>query len=132
MDINFALGNPNGGRLWMDLLSETAKNTPLSHDRLFHSARSCLPKIWGAQYPVSELFDDLENYRPLHFLHSCQRPKLAILRLSTAASSATRHGGHYSQADDHRLGCQRLWNRIREIGEVRLPPTLTPTVYTLS
>ena len=115
MDVYFALGNINGGRLWMDLFSEAA-DSPISHDRLFHNARSCLPKLWGAQYPTSELLDDLENYRPLHFLHVCQKPKLGILNLANTSNSGPGEEN----------GRQQLWKQIREIGEVR---HLGPTEY---
>lgn len=70
--------------------------------------RSCYPTIWGAEYPTSELIDDMENYRPLHFLHLCQKPKLDILSLATTAN----HG----QVDEG--GRQRVSQRVKEIGEV--------------
>ena len=108
MDIYFALGSMNGGKLWMDLLSEAA-DSPISYDGLFYSARSCLPRLWGAQYPISELLDDMENYRPLHFLHLCQKPKLGILNLANQSSLGHNDGE----------GRQQLWKNLKKLGEVR-------------
>ncbi|KIW65478.1 hypothetical protein, variant [Phialophora macrospora] len=106
MDIYLALGSMNSGRLWMDLLSEDS-DSPISYDALFYSARSCLPKLWGPQYPISELLDDLENYRPLHFLHLCQKPKLDILNLAKASSL-----GH-----NDKEGRQQLWKELTRLGD---------------
>lgn len=108
MDIYLAFSSMAGGRLWLDLLSEDA-NSPVSYDGLFYSARSCLPKLWGAQYPVSELLDDLENYRPLHFLHLCQKPKLGILNLATSSDMGR----------SDRAGQQQLWKELTKLGDVR-------------
>ncbi|KAJ3510427.1 hypothetical protein NM208_g15530 [Fusarium decemcellulare] len=64
LDADSATGNLHSGKFCMDFSSRDANNY-ISHDHLFRSARSILPKIWGGMYPVSELLDDLENYRPL-------------------------------------------------------------------
>ncbi|RMD40597.1 hypothetical protein DV735_g4535, partial [Chaetothyriales sp. CBS 134920] len=108
MDNYLALrgGSITGGRLWLDLLSEDP-DSPVSYDALFYSARSCLAKVWGAQYPVSELLDDMENYRPLHFLHLCQKPKLDLLHLT-----ATSNLGH-NDAE----GRQKLWKQLTKLGD---------------
>lgn len=108
MDIHLAFGDKEGGKLWTDLLSEDAQS-PFSHDGLFHGARSCLAKLWGPQYPTGELFDDLENYRPLHFLHLCQKPKIGILKLATVSNLG------YNDEE----GRQRLWKQITKLSEVR-------------
>ncbi|KAH8685085.1 hypothetical protein BGZ61DRAFT_423526 [Ilyonectria robusta] len=84
LDADSATGNINGGRLCMDLLSRDADDH-ISHERIFLSARSILPKIWGETYPVSELLDDLENYRPLRLFHLCQAAKLELMRLARSA-----------------------------------------------
>ncbi|EXJ73475.1 uncharacterized protein A1O5_03236 [Cladophialophora psammophila CBS 110553] len=106
MDIYLAFSSMAGGRLWMDLLSEDA-DSPVSYDGLFYSARSCLPKLWGTQYPISELLDDLENYRPLHFLHLCQKPKLSILNLATSSDMGR----------SDRAGRQQLWKELTKLGD---------------
>ncbi|KAH0843756.1 putative transcriptional regulatory protein [Fonsecaea pedrosoi] len=106
MDVYLAFSSMASGKLWMDLLSEDA-DSPVSYDGLFYSARSCLPKLWGPQYPVSELLDDLENYRPLHLLHLCQKPKLSILNL--AASPDMGRGD--------KAGRQRLWKELTKLGD---------------
>ncbi|KAJ9618570.1 hypothetical protein H2204_012989 [Knufia peltigerae] len=107
LDIHLAFGSKEGGKLWTDLLSEDAQS-PFSHDGLFHGARSCLAKLWGPQYPTSELFDDLENYRPLHFLHLCQKPKIGILNLATVSNLGY----------NDREGRHRLWKQITKLSEV--------------
>ncbi|RMZ84260.1 hypothetical protein DV738_g806, partial [Chaetothyriales sp. CBS 135597] len=108
MDNYLALrsGSITGGRLWLDLLSEDP-DSPISYDALFYSARSCLSKLWGAQYPVSELLDDMENYRPLYFLHRCQKPKLDILRLTTTSNLGLNDAE----------GRQHLWKELTKLGD---------------
>ncbi len=91
----------------MDLLSEDV-DSPVSYDGLFYSARSCLPKLWGAQYPTSEMLDDMENYRPLHFLHLCQKPKLGILNLANKSSLG----------QDDTEGRKQLWKELTKLGDV--------------
>ena len=107
LDADSASGNANCGRLCTDLLARDT-NDFISHDNLFRSARSVLPKIWGETYPVTELLDDLENYRPLRLYHLCQAAKLDLLRL-------TRSAGH-SQQDD--VSPQKLWENIQNFGDV--------------
>jgi len=97
----------NGGHLSLDLLSAPTQS-PIAYDQVFEQARRCLPKIWGAEYPVEELLDDVENYRGLSFLNICQKLKLSIWKLGVAAAQ----GGLVVD------GKAQLWKRIEETGEV--------------
>uniref|UniRef100_A0A0C4DII4 Uncharacterized protein n=1 Tax=Fusarium oxysporum (strain Fo5176) TaxID=660025 RepID=A0A0C4DII4_FUSOF len=72
---------------------------------LYTFVRSALPKMWGEQYPISELLDDLENYRPLRLYHLCQGSKLELLRLARS----TTHGGY----DD----LKKLWRHVESFGD---------------
>lgn len=100
----------NGGHLSLDLLSAPTQS-PIAYDQVFEQARRCLPKIWGSEYPVEELLDDVENYRGLSFLTVCQKLKLSIWKLGVAAAQGT-------VADESK---ERLWKRIEDTGEVRVP-----------
>jgi hypothetical protein len=64
--------------------------------------------MWGEQYPVSELLDDLENYRPLRLYHLCQGAKLELLRL---ARSTTQDGLEESSL-------KKLWRHVESFGDV--------------
>lgn len=97
----------NGGELSLDLLKAPAVS-PVAYDQVFEQARRCLPKIWGPEYPIEELMDDVENYRGLSFLTVCQKLKLSVWKLGIAAAR-----GHL--VDESKM---RLWNRIEETGEV--------------
>lgn len=79
----------------------------ISHENLFRSARSILPKMWGDIYPVTELVDDLENYRPLRLFHLCQGAKLELLRLGRSEA--------HSQGD---ATYRKLWQHIQNVGDV--------------
>jgi hypothetical protein len=107
LDADSATGNINGGRFCLDLLSRD-DNDLISHESIFRSARSLLPKLWGEVYPISELLDDLENYRPLRLHHLCQAAKLELLRLAR------------SDKQDHQdAECLRkLWKHIQNLGDV--------------
>lgn len=94
----------SSGQFCLDFLSRDAHDY-ISHEHLFLSVRSALPKIWGEQYPVSELVDDLENYRPLRLYHLCQGAKLELLRL---ARSTTREEG----------SLKKLWGHVESFGDV--------------
>lgn len=89
----------------MDFSSREASDY-ISHERLFLSGRSILPKIWGEDYPVTEILDDLENYRPLRLYHLCQGAKLELLRLAR------------STAGPDNVSLQRLWRHIQCFGDV--------------
>ena len=102
-----ALGNMDGGQLSLDLLSAPAES-PIAYDHIFEQARRCLPKIWGSEYPVESLLDDVENYRGLSFLHACQKLKLSIWKLGIAAAQG-------KPVSDSKM---RLWYRIEDTGEV--------------
>ncbi|KAK7413284.1 hypothetical protein QQX98_007872 [Neonectria punicea] len=106
LDADSASGNVNCGQLCTDLLARDA-NDFISHDNLFRSARSVLPKMWGDTYPVAELLDDLENYRPLRLYHLCQAAKLDLIRMTRAAT--------YSQQDD--TSPRKLWQHIQNFGD---------------
>ena len=104
LDADSATGNTSSGQFCLDFLSRDAHDY-ISHEHLFLSVRSALPKIWGEQYPVSELVDDLENYRPLRLYHLCQGAKLELLRL---ARSTTREEG----------SLKKLWGNVESFGDV--------------
>lgn len=97
----------NGGRLSLDLLSAPA-DSPVANDHLFEGARKCLPKIWGSDYPAEQLLDDVENYRGLYFLNTCQKLKLSVWRLGIAAG----------QGCAITEGKTWLWSKIQEAGDV--------------
>ncbi|KAM0351160.1 hypothetical protein ACHAPU_002944 [Fusarium lateritium] len=88
LDADSATGNINSGQFCLDFLSRDAHDY-ISHEHLFLSVRSALPKLWGDQYPVSQLLDDLENYRPLRLYHLCQGAKLELLRLAKSTTHDT-------------------------------------------
>ncbi|EXK28593.1 hypothetical protein FOMG_15062 [Fusarium oxysporum f. sp. melonis 26406] len=104
LDADSATGNMNSGQFCLDFLSRDAHDY-ISHEHLFLSVRSALPKMWGEQYPISELLDDLENYRPLRLYHLCQGSKLELLRLARS----TTHGGY----DD----LKKLWRHVESFGD---------------
>jgi len=110
LDADSATGNMSSGQFCLDFLSRDAHDY-ISHEHLFLSVRSALPKIWGEQYPVSELVDDLENYRPLRLYHLCQGAKLELLRL---ARSTTRDGSEEASL-------KKLWGNVESFGDVRKP-----------
>ncbi|TXB97686.1 hypothetical protein FocTR4_00011777 [Fusarium oxysporum f. sp. cubense] len=104
LDADSATGNMNSGQFCLDFLSRDAHDY-ISHEHLFLSVRSALPKMWGEQYPISELLDDLENYRPLRLYHLCQGSKLELLRLARSKT----HGGY----DD----LKKLWRHVESFGD---------------
>ncbi|KAH6884569.1 hypothetical protein B0T10DRAFT_608870 [Thelonectria olida] len=106
LDADSATGNINGGRFCLDLLSRD-DNDLISHESIFRSARSLLPKIWGEAYPVAEFLDDLENYRPLRLHHLCQAAKLELLRLARSERQDRE------EADNLR----KLWQRVQNFGD---------------
>ncbi|RGP74687.1 transcriptional regulatory [Fusarium sporotrichioides] len=106
LDADSATGNINSGQFCLDFLSRDAHDY-ISHEHLFQSVRSALPKIWGEQYPVSELLDDLENYRPLRLYHLCQGAKLELLRLARS----TTHDG----SEENSL--KKLWRHVENFGD---------------
>ncbi|KAF4959440.1 hypothetical protein FGADI_1661 [Fusarium gaditjirri] len=104
LDADSATGNMNSGQFYLDFLSRDAHDY-ISHEYLFLSVRSALPKMWGEQYPISEILDDMENFRPLRLAHLCQGSKLELLRLARS----TTHGGH----DD----LKKLWRHVENFGD---------------
>ncbi|KAG8357186.1 hypothetical protein FVEN_g4987 [Fusarium venenatum] len=106
LDADSATGNANSGQFCLDFLSRDAHEY-ISHEHLFLSVRSALPKMWGEQYPVSELLDDLENYRPLRLYHLCQGAKLELLRL---ARSTTHDGSEEGSL-------KKLWRHVENFGD---------------
>lgn len=106
LDADSATGNINSGQFCLDFLSREAHDY-ISHEHLFLSVRSALPKMWGEHYPVSELLDDLENYRPLRLYHLCQGAKLELLRL---ARSTTHDGSEASSL-------KKLWRNVEHFGD---------------
>jgi hypothetical protein len=107
LDADSATGNPNSGQFCLDFLSRDAHDY-ISHEHLFLSVRSALPKIWGEQYPVYELLDDLENYRPLRLYHLCQGAKLELLRLARSTT-------HDVSEED---SLKKLWRHVEHFGDV--------------
>ncbi|OBS25171.1 hypothetical protein FPOA_05706 [Fusarium poae] len=106
LDADSATGNPNSGQFCLDFLSRDAHDY-ISHEHLFLSVRSALPKIWGEQYPVYELLDDLENYRPLRLYHLCQGAKLELLRLARSTT-------HDVSEED---SLKKLWRHVEHFGD---------------
>lgn len=105
-----ALGGVSGGQLSMDLM-RAPLDSPVHFDRLFEEARVCVPQLWDVEYPVDELLDDIENYRPLKFVHLCQKLKLRIWSLGRALiQNAADLEESYS-----------VWEEIEQIGEVCIP-----------
>ena len=97
----------NGGQLSLDLLS-MPPDSPLAYDRIWESARVCLPKLWGAKYPAEEILDDVENYRGLSFLFAGQKLQVHVWRLGVAQ-------GQGKLVEDSK---KALWKKIEEVGEV--------------
>ncbi|KAF4338410.1 transcriptional regulatory [Fusarium beomiforme] len=104
LDADSATGDMNSGQFCLDFLSRDAHDY-ISHEHLFLSVRSALPKLWGEQYPISELLDDLENYRPLRLHHLCQGSKLELLRLARSTT--------YNRNGD----LKKLWRHVESIGD---------------
>lgn len=102
-----ALGGLSRGHLASYLIS-ASKDSPVNFDTVFEEARICVPQLWGSEYPVEELLDDVENYRPLKLLAECQPLKLLTLELGILAKKG--------QIDSQRMNC--LWSRIQHLEEV--------------
>ena len=66
-----------------------------------------VPQLWDTEYPVNELLDDIENYRPLKLVHLCQKFKLRVWKLGKSIVQNT------GSEDIH-----DLWNEIEQLGEV--------------
>lgn len=102
-----ALGSMKGGQLSSYLMSVPA-NSPVLFNTLFEEARVCVAQIWGDAYPVEEILDDVENYRPLKFLNECQILKLQVWEL-----------GILSRRDRAIFeDMKETWTRIEHLGEV--------------
>ncbi|KIW19111.1 hypothetical protein PV08_03403 [Exophiala spinifera] len=104
VDTNLALGNLGVGQLTQDLLKA---DSHLHQDRLFQAARTCLPRMWGPEYPAEQLLDDLENYRPLSFMQACAKLKVEVWTLGKALRSVA--------VDQSSL--DQLWQKIKRDGE---------------
>lgn len=102
-----ALGGLGDGRLSMDLINEPLES-PVSFDRLFDEARVCVPQLWGSDYPIEELIDDIENYRPLKFLYACQKLKLRVWKTGKAVVSGAQEV----------VSTGVLWKDIEQLGQV--------------
>jgi hypothetical protein len=107
LDTSLALGNLHGGDLAHHLLSQRA-DSHMHQDRLFQEARTCLPRIWGAEYPPEQLLDDIENYRPLSLLQACEKLKVDLWNLGITSKSVS-----VEQSD-----LDRLWQKIETAGQV--------------
>jgi hypothetical protein len=105
VDTHLALGNLGVGQLTQDLLQA---DSHLHQDRLFQEARTCLPRMWGSEYPAEQLLDDLENYRPLSFLQACAKLKVEVWTLSMGFRRTT--------VDQRSL--DQLWQKVKLDGQV--------------
>lgn len=103
-----ALGSMNGGQLSSYLMSVPA-DSPVFFNTLFEEARVCVAQLWGDAYPVEEILDDVENYRPLKFLNEGQILKLQVWELGILSRRGRANSGDMKET----------WNKIEHLGEVR-------------
>ncbi|KAJ9645413.1 hypothetical protein H2204_000992 [Knufia peltigerae] len=104
VDTHLALGNLGVGQLTQELLQA---DSHLHQDRLFQEARTCLPRMWGPEYPAEQLLDDLENYRPLSFIQACAKLKVEVWNLGLALRGLTVNQSSLDQ----------LWQKIKHNGQ---------------
>lgn len=102
-----ALGSMGGGHLSLYLIS-APPGSPVTFNTLFEEARVCVAQLWGSEYPVEELLDDVENYRPLKFINECQILKLQVWQLGIAATKNEIEPG----------AMEETWFKIQRLGEV--------------
>jgi hypothetical protein len=110
------------------LLSQISQSSlpSIKLERLYRRARISGRHCWGEEYPEDAILDDVENYRPLEFLHHGLLMRSRIWQLAVA-----RHAGK-----DGVETPESLFEELIELGEVRilspqppntcLPPTALP------
>lgn len=109
LDVMLAMASMSRGQLASYLMSAPI-NSPVNFNNLFEDARVCVPQLWGPAYPVEELLDDVQNYRPLKFLGECQELKLVTWEVGVLA----RRG----YVEPQRI--ESLWTKIQHLEEVGL------------
>lgn len=108
-DANFALSNQRGGFLFHSLLT-APPSSGINREYLFEESRTCLPRIWGSDYPEEEILDDFENYRALSLLQIAVKLKVEVWRLGVAVRQGI--------ADRESMG--RVWRKIENVEKVSL------------
>jgi hypothetical protein len=95
------------------LLSQISQSSlpSIKLERLYRRARISGRHCWGEEYPEDAILDDVENYRPLEFMHHGLLMRSRIWQLAIA-----RHGGK-----DGSETPESLFEELMEIGEVRTP-----------
>jgi hypothetical protein len=106
-DANFVLSNRREGYLYQSLLT-APPSSGINREQLFEESRTCLPRIWGSEYPEEQILDDFENYRGLSLLQIAMKLKVDVWRLGVAV----RQG----MADDDSM--ERLWAQIQNVEKV--------------
>jgi hypothetical protein len=106
-DANFALSNRRGGYLFHSLLTAPL-SSGINREQLFEESRTCLPRIWGSDYPEEEILDDFENYRGLSLLQIAMKLKVEVWRLGVAVRQGI--------AEIESMG--RLWRKIENVEKV--------------
>ncbi|KFY81916.1 hypothetical protein V500_10978 [Pseudogymnoascus sp. VKM F-4518 (FW-2643)] len=91
------------------LLSQISQSSlpSIKLERLYRRARISGRHCWGEEYPEDAILDDVENYRPLEFLHHGLLMRSRIWQLAVA-----RHGGK-----DVTETPESLFEELMEIGE---------------
>jgi hypothetical protein len=108
-DANFALSNRRGGYLFHSLLT-APPSSGINREQLFEESRTCLPRIWGADYPEEEIIDDFENYRGLSLLQIAMKLKVEVWRLGVAVTQGIADGE----------SMERVWRKIENVEKVSL------------
>lgn len=92
----------------MDFLNNTSCHE-LHLDRLFTFARSSYRWMYGDDYPIEEVRDDLENYRPLEMIHHDYTFRYRICRATVSQSLGDEAGMESAQC---------IWDDLVAFGEV--------------
>ena len=106
-DANFALSNRRGGYLFHSLLTAPPWSG-INREQLFEDSRTCLPRMWGSDYPEEEILDDFENYRGLSLLQVAMTLKVEVWRLGVAVTQG--------MAD--RESMESVWRKIEKVERV--------------
>ncbi|KFX88096.1 hypothetical protein V490_07850 [Pseudogymnoascus sp. VKM F-3557] len=91
------------------LLSQISQSSlpSIKLERLYRRARISGRHCWGDEYPEDAILDDVENYRPLEFMHHGLLMRSRIWQLAIA-----RHGGKDASETP-----ESLFEELMEIGE---------------